>query len=61
MVQALRDIHARVRFTVYPDYGHNSWEPAYDDPKLYEWLLMQRRGQPAQSESTTPDTRPAEE
>jgi predicted esterase len=60
MVQALRDLHARVRFTVYPDYGHNSWEPAYDDPRLYEWMLQQHRGQPMQPRSTMPDTRPAE-
>jgi dienelactone hydrolase len=52
MVQALRDLHARVRFTVYPDYGHNSWDPAYDDPRLYEWMLQQRRGTPAEPRST---------
>jgi pimeloyl-ACP methyl ester carboxylesterase len=59
MVQAMRNIHARIRFTVYPDWGHNAWEPAYDDPSLYEWLLMQRRGKPAQKPATTAGTQPS--
>ena len=37
----------RVKFTVYPDVGHNAWDAAYADPTLYEWLLAQRRGRPA--------------
>ena len=61
MVQTLRDLHGRIRFTVFPEYGHNSWEPAYDDAHLYTWLLAQRRGQPGQRQSNLPDTRPAEE
>lgn len=61
MVQAMRDVHARVRFTVYPECGHFAWVPTYDDPRFYQWLLEQRRGQPAQRRSETPDTRPAEE
>jgi pimeloyl-ACP methyl ester carboxylesterase len=61
MVQAMRDLHARIRFTVYPGYSHNSWEPAYDDPRLYEWMLAQRRGQPVQAPAVTADTRPAED
>jgi pimeloyl-ACP methyl ester carboxylesterase len=61
MVQALRDIHARLRFTVFPDWPHNSWEPAYDDPKLYEWMLQQKRGQPMQKPASVPGTQPAEE
>lgn len=27
------------RLTIYPDLGHNAWDPAYDDPALYAWLL----------------------
>ncbi|WP_126665479.1 phospholipase [Croceibacterium ferulae] len=36
----------RSRLTIYPDLGHNAWDPAYDSPALYLWLLQQRR-QPA--------------
>ncbi len=35
------------RLTIYPDLGHNSWDPAYSDPTLYLWLLSQRRRQGA--------------
>ena len=43
MVDAVRAAGGNVRFTVYPDIGHNAWDPAYADPQLYEWLLAQRR------------------
>lgn len=43
MVSAVRSAGGRVKFTVYPDVGHNAWDPAYADPALYEWLLAQTR------------------
>jgi len=61
MVQAMRDLHARIRFTVYDDWGHNSWVPAYDDPRLYQWLLQQKRGAPVQEPSRMPTTQPDNE
>lgn len=33
----------RSRLTIYPDLGHNAWDPAYDDPALYLWFLSHRR------------------
>ncbi len=36
----------RSRLTIYPDLGHNAWDPAYDSPALYLWLLQQRRSPP---------------
>ena len=32
-----------VKFTVYPEAGHDSWTEAYNDPELYKWLLQQKR------------------
>ncbi len=32
-----------IRFTVYPDTGHDSWSKAYADPELYSWFLSHRR------------------
>ncbi len=43
MVDALKAAGSNVRFTVYPDLNHNSWDVTYDNPALYEWLLGQRR------------------
>lgn len=43
IVAALREYGAGIRFTVYPDAGHDSWTAAYAEPELYEWLFAQRR------------------
>jgi predicted peptidase len=45
MVDALKQAGAKqVEFTIYPGVGHDSWVKAYDDSKLYEWLLSHKRG-----------------
>ncbi|WP_447763167.1 carboxylesterase family protein [Sphingopyxis panaciterrae] len=42
MTRAIRACGRRkVHLTIYPDLGHNAWDPAYDDPALYKWLLEQ--------------------
>lgn len=44
MARAIRACGGRKsRLTIYPDLGHNAWDPAYDDPALYLWLLSHRR------------------
>lgn len=43
MVRAIRSCGGSPRLTIYPDLGHNAWDPAYDDPGLYWWLLSHRR------------------
>ncbi|MCK9484848.1 MAG: prolyl oligopeptidase family serine peptidase [Candidatus Marinimicrobia bacterium] len=43
MVAALKACGGKVKFTVYPDAGHDSWTKTYDNPKLYEWFLKQTR------------------
>lgn len=40
----------RPRMTIYPQMTHGSWEPAYDDPAMWRWLLEQRRAAPAPGE-----------
>lgn len=42
MQRAIRACGGPARLTIYPDLGHNSWDPAYSDPALYLWLLAQR-------------------
>lgn len=39
MVDALKALDANVKVTIYADVGHNSWEPAYNDPDFYKWLM----------------------
>ncbi len=44
MARAIRACGGRIsRLTIYPDLGHNAWDPAYADPALYLWLLAHRR------------------
>ncbi len=43
MVEALKAAGGNVKFTVYPDAGHDSWTETYDNPELYEWLLKHKR------------------
>lgn len=43
MVEALKKAKGNVKFTVYPEAGHDSWTEAYNDPELFKWLLQQKR------------------
>lgn len=59
MARAIRACGGRPRLTIYPDLGHNAWDPAYDDPALYLWLLSHRLEQPGQGVTpAVPATRP---
>lgn len=44
MVEAIKNAGGtRIKYTEYPGVGHNSWDPAYADPALAEWLFAQKR------------------
>lgn len=43
MVNAVKECGGKVRLTVYPHAGHDSWTATYADPALYKWLLRHRR------------------
>ena len=44
MVNALKKYgNKNLKFTVYKNAAHDSWSKAYANPKLYEWLLEQKR------------------
>lgn len=43
MVAALRTVNSSVRYTEYPDVGHNVWIRAFGERDLPEWLFAQRR------------------
>ena len=42
MVEAIRSNGGEVRFTLYPEANHNSWDPAFAEPELLPWLFSQR-------------------
>ena len=43
MVNALKAQGAPVKFTVYPEAGHNSWDSAFAEPQLLPWLFAQHK------------------
>ncbi|MGO8931406.1 MAG: prolyl oligopeptidase family serine peptidase [Limisphaerales bacterium] len=43
MVEAIKAAGGNVKYTEYPEAGHDSWTETYDNPALYEWLLAQER------------------
>lgn len=42
IVEALKGVGADVRYNEYPGVQHNSWDKAYAEPGLPEWLLAHR-------------------
>jgi predicted peptidase len=43
MVSAINTLGGRAKLTVYPGVGHDSFTRSYADPKVFSWLLKQRR------------------
>ena len=43
MIEALKKAGGKPEYTVFPDAAHDSWTAAYADPKLYEWMLAQKK------------------
>ena len=42
MVEALKKAGGTVKFTVYPEAGHDSWTETYINEDVYKWLLEQK-------------------
>jgi predicted peptidase len=42
MVTALKALQHPVRYTEYPEIGHDSWDAAYADPTFVQWMFAQR-------------------
>lgn len=42
MQAALKKAGASVKYTVYPEANHNSWDPAFNEPDLLSWLFTQQ-------------------
>jgi predicted esterase len=43
MIESLKREGAQTRLTEYRGVGHNSWDRAYNDPDLTDWMLAQRK------------------
>ena len=46
LVDSLTEAGSQVKFTVYPQAGHQeAWQKAYHDPTVWKWLFAQQRSQ----------------
>ena len=43
MVAALKKIGGNIKFTIYPEAGHDSWTETYNNPELYGWFLKHEK------------------
>jgi dienelactone hydrolase len=43
LVNAARRYNSSVRFTLYPNANHNSWDTTYSNDSLYLWMLAQAK------------------
>lgn len=43
MITALQKVGGSVKFTVYPDAGHDSWSQTYENDEVIKWMLEQKR------------------
>jgi len=43
MIEAIKKAGGTPKYTEYPEVGHGSWGPAYQDPALFRWLFSQKR------------------
>lgn len=44
-VTAIRNIGGSIRYSYYPNEGHNTWNPEYSKADFYSWLLSKRKNQ----------------
>lgn len=44
MIESLKRMGStKVKYTLYPDANHNSWDATYANPELYEWFLQHKK------------------
>jgi predicted peptidase len=43
IVESLRNSGSPAKLTEYRGVGHNSWDRAYNNPELIDWMLAQQK------------------
>ena len=46
MIEAIRAVGGKPKYTEYPAVGHDSWTPTYADDAFHDWLFAQRQKSP---------------
>ncbi|GHB93763.1 dienelactone hydrolase family protein [Cerasicoccus arenae] len=47
VIDAVTSVGGTPEFTIYEGVGHNSWDPAYSNDALYDWLLSHSKDEQA--------------
>ncbi len=42
-IQQFRSVGATVRYTLYPELGHGTWNKAFTEPDFFSWMLKQNK------------------
>lgn len=43
VVNELKRLNQQPKFTIYPEAGHNSWDPAFAEPDFISWIFSHKR------------------
>lgn len=43
MVEKLKDLRMKVRYTEYPGVNHNSWDSAFAEPDFLKWMFAKKK------------------
>jgi predicted peptidase len=43
VVNELKRVNQQPKFTIYPEAGHNSWDPAFAEPEFISWIFSHKR------------------
>lgn len=43
MVEKLKDLNVKVKYTEYPGVNHNSWDNAFAEPQFLRWMFKRRK------------------
>ena len=46
-VNAIINAGGNIKYTLYPETGHNTWTKAYQEPDFFKWILAQKRPDPS--------------
>jgi predicted peptidase len=43
VVKELRENGQNVRYTRYPNTGHDAWTQTFENPELFKWMIEQKK------------------
>ena len=43
-VNAVLNNGGKIKYTLYPETGHNTWNKAYQEPDFFKWMMEQNKG-----------------